>query len=947
MVKHLTKAVCSLCVFLLASSFLSAQIQTGNIYGKVSDEERTPLPGVNIKLESPRVVAQTYVSSESGEFRFLFLPPGTYKITFELAGFNRFVQENIRVIVGGNVDLNITMSLAKLEEEIMVSAVSPIVDIKKTGIASNVTQEILTNIPTARDPWVILNQLPGVQMDRVNVGGTQSGQQAGYIAGGQTSGQTVWSMDGVNITDQAATGASICYYDFDSFEEIMVSLAGNDIKQQTPGVGINLVTRRGSNVYRGSARFYKTDQAWQAHNVPADLAALGYKGDRINSIKDYGVEFGGPIIKDKLFFWGSYGIQDIKMWTILGTADDTLLEGSNFKLDYQLLSNNRVEGFISYDDKRKWGRSAGPDRPAECTWDQKGPVPIMKISDEHVFGPNLFLKAQFGYVGGGFELAPRGGVDKQPLYDEIYAMNYNTANDYYHCERPSYTAVLDGSYFLEKFLGGTHEFKFGVEYRLMPTTTLDEYSGGCWGYLEGGTSIYADIYSDYIGKFASDRYGFYLRDTFVKGRLTLNIGLRYDQEHSWNKAATRPASRFDPTIIPEFSFPAWDPGNAWKTFSPRIGATYDITGDGKTLARLNLAQYGDQMGNWLATWESFGDITLFEYFWTDDGDRIIEPSELTGYPDTPYYSYNWPVGTEPWNKIDRNLKTRLTDELIVGLDREIMEDFSVSGSFIYRKMHRDWWSQPWRDVNGDWEVDAGELITSDDFVVGQTVTYAGYSVDVYHCNYSHPGRYYITQRPDYYQRFTGVQFAFNKRLSHRWMLNGSFSWNDWRQYFPTTASYIDPTQIEFYDGQIVAPESGGSGKTRIWTNARWDIKFNGMVQLPLGFNVSGSFLAHEGYMIPERFLAGYYRPGGWGQANLLTEEWGAIRLPTLWVLDLRIEKMLKFNETTNVAVVCDIFNITNNDILLGYQEQLRSTLFGKPREIVNPRVVRLGVRLLF
>ena len=208
-----------------------------------------------------------------------------------------------------------------MQETVTVTGESPIVDTRSTTEQTTFDLETLQSIPSARDPWVMLERAPGISMDRVNVGGTQSGQQSGYISRGSATGNNKWSIDGVDITDMSATGASPIYYDFDMLQEMQVTTGGADASQQTGGVGINFVTRSGTDRFKGSGRFYITDEAFQADNVTDEVKLGGVgAGAPIQNIKDYGFEVGGPIMKDKLWYWGSYGKQDIKVGVSASTT---------------------------------------------------------------------------------------------------------------------------------------------------------------------------------------------------------------------------------------------------------------------------------------------------------------------------------------------------------------------------------------------------------------------------------------------------------------------------------------------------------------------------------------------------------------------------------------------------------------------------------------------------
>src|SRR6266487_6059611 len=293
--------VAAMCVALLAGSAL-AQFQTGNIYGKVQAKDGSVLPGVTVTLTGVGA-PQTTVTDALGNFRFISLSPGTYSIKSELAGYGNATRSGISVRVAQNADVTMTLN-PSVSESITVTAEAPLLDVRKAGTAINVTKVEMEKIPTSRDPWTILQQAPAVQIDRINVGGNQSGQQSVYNAKGADSSQNTWNMDGVNITDMGATGSSPLYFDFDSFEEMQITTGGSDPRVMTPGVQLNMVTKRGTNDFRGSARDFYTPGSYQADaDVPAEAQSYLVAANKINYVRDYGGEVGGPLWRDHIWFW--------------------------------------------------------------------------------------------------------------------------------------------------------------------------------------------------------------------------------------------------------------------------------------------------------------------------------------------------------------------------------------------------------------------------------------------------------------------------------------------------------------------------------------------------------------------------------------------------------------------------------------------------------------------
>jgi len=214
------------CAVLMAG-MLSAQERTGNIYGTVVDRDGNPLPGVTVTLTGPHSGAVKVQSSAEGRFRFPSLfPSNEYVITAELQGFKTAIQKGVIVNVNSTSEIKVTMEQGALEEQVTVVAKTPIISAKKTQITHTVNYDQLQSLPTARDPWIILQMIPAVQMDRENVGGVESGQQASFMNKGSTAGE--WTVDGMQTTDRNS-GGSPGYYDFDAFEEMNISTGQMDV----------------------------------------------------------------------------------------------------------------------------------------------------------------------------------------------------------------------------------------------------------------------------------------------------------------------------------------------------------------------------------------------------------------------------------------------------------------------------------------------------------------------------------------------------------------------------------------------------------------------------------------------------------------------------------------------------------------------------------------------
>jgi len=478
-----------------AVSGAGAQIATGNIYGTVADEQGGVLPGTDVTLTAVSIggAPRTTISDSQGQFRFLNLDAGTYKVSVSLQGFTK-VEREVIVTTGVNVNLPFTLRVSAIQENVTVTAETPVVDIKKVGTTTTLTKEELQSTPQSKDPWAMLKTVPGVIVDRVNVGGNESGQQSGYVGKGSYQADSMWNLDGVVITDTTSCGASSMYFDFDAFDEVAINTGGNDLKVQTGGVAINFVTRRGTNQFKGSARYNWDGHQLESSNLPAELVGDprlqgADKANHTDSIYDWGFDIGGPIVKDRLWFWGSYGKQDIKIVRLTQTGDETVLKNTNAKINWAATDKDQVSFFYFNGQKEKFGRSPGitGNEDDSFLWNQTSFYPesgqgflhplhgLWKFEDNHVFGPNLFVNAKYAWFGWGYGFAPRGGTDQSA------SLNFDTDQSKgswftYTARKPWHIVDVSGSSF-KSTNAGNHEFKFGFTYRRNPNYTTTRWSG--------------------------------------------------------------------------------------------------------------------------------------------------------------------------------------------------------------------------------------------------------------------------------------------------------------------------------------------------------------------------------------------------------------------------------------------------------------------------------------
>ncbi len=958
-----------------------AQLQTGNLYGTVTDDKGAALPGVTVTL-SGKAAPQVQVTNAQGQFRFLGLPPGNADLKAELEGFSTIDYPNIVINIGRNTSIEVKLSPA-VEDVITVTAESPLLDERRISTGATVSQTELEKIPTARDPWAILQSTPGVLTDRINVGGNESGQQSQYVGPGSTGDQAVWSVDGVVITDMAALGSSPAYYDFDAFEEMQVTTGGSDSTLATGGVVLNMVTKRGTNEWRGSGRFFKTDKKWQSDADYGDVEfgpnqATFKQGNRIVSVEDYGAELGGPVVKDRLWVWGSYGRQKVDLLTISDVSDFTDLKTINVKLNAQILPSNSATAFYFDSDKVKIGRNAGPTRPQETTWNQghlgKKPT-AYKLEDTHIFSSSFYLTGLYSVVNGGFELAPQGGLDITSYWDE----NLIWRNTFFLNQtlRPQKQYKADASNF---FNTGSlsHELKFGAGYRQADVTSLSRW-GGVGTIFAPGT-VFAEpsvqLSRDGGAAVRTNYTSVYGQDTLTVGNLTANIGVRYDKQDGENLARSLPANRLLPSVLPAVSVGTSDIGFSWTDITPRLGLTYALGAERKTLLRASYSRFADQLGSGTASWLNPLGSQSYAYFYTTNTgqpnftvDQIV-PGSLQGYSSNvnPYTG-----GLLQSNALDPDLSAPQTDELLLGVEHALLPEFVVGVNLTYRRQSNLLGSK--RLVFDD--ADAYSLTNINrtgrpdqrsDYVRCGTPTYPNcptgflpngdpYTAVQYFLRKdlsSRNGSYLYNSGVE--TEYKGASLVFNKRLANRWMFRGNFTYSDWTYSKVPQSDITDPTLPlggGLREGDQVLQGSGtaSGSKGGVYINSQWSYSVNGLYQIapdhPWGFNVALNLTGREGYPIP--YYVRIQLPGNENFANSyvqVTDRPDTFRVDDIHIMDARVEKEFNFSDF-GLTLGVDCFNVLNQAYVQQRQHRLRLGTTNDVREITSPRIFRLGARVSF
>jgi hypothetical protein len=982
MTKRTLGLVLALALGLLPAAW--AQSASGNIYGTVADESGAVLPGATVTLTSASLGSRNTTTGSQGDFRFLNVDNGTYTLSIAISGFAT-TKRQVIVTTGVNVNVGFNLKVASLQESVEVTDETPVVDVKKVGTATTFTKDELSKVPQGRDPWAVLNAVPGVIVDRVSIAGNEAGQQSIFVGKGAVFQDTQWSYDGVTITDVTSYGASSSYFDFESFDEVNVSTGGGDLKVQTGGLGLNFVVKRGTNAFHGSAGSYFSHNDMQSTNTPAEVEVgrlKDGKADHIEQINDYGFDLGGPIIKDKLWFWGAYNKNDIRLFRLRGSAQDkSLLKNYNAKLNWQASSKDQISLLWFRGDKLKYGRDPGYAGNNQALWDQGqffaeedcglpcGMKGLWKAEWNHTFSNDFVASAKYGFYNWGYGFDPQNGDSQDLSIDRVAGVSRGSAQKFRFL-KPWHTLNLDASYFAAG-MGGNHELKFGFGYRHNPNTSAAAWGGNSIVAVHNNddpndpTSRVAQVWRNGSVKFEGNYTSAYVGDTFTKGRLSVNAGLRWDKQTANLSPSTATANPLFPELVPDLTFDGNVPGVDWSDISPRVSATLALDESRKTVARLSYARYAGQLGPIDSQFNSpiTYNYTYLAYRWVDNNsDGFAQKDEILTGEGVLYavgINPDDPSAVSSINQIDPDYHANHDQEIIVGIERELVPNFSVGAAYTWRKGVDPVSYTPRIDSTG-------RLLTSADYIALDPVTARGLTVQPYAPDPTKTGdgARLLTNRPDYSLRYSGFEVSANKRLSNKWMLRANFSYMDWTESLDGPNAFQNPTSADINtiiqggypggagtglcgpcnDGGIVALKSYGA-KTDTYFHAKWQFSASGMYQMPGGFELGASVLGREGFPKAEIIATGL---GGDGNRRLLPA--GGLdrqRHDNFWNFDLRLAKPIKLAGSTSLNLTVDLFNVLNTDTVLQRNRQLNGDAYDQVLEVTNPRILRIGVRLQF
>ena len=938
-----------------------AQQSTGTITGRAMDSSNAALPGVAVSIGSPQMIggARQAVTDEQGLYRFTLLPAGTYTVSFSLSGFKTLNIERIDLVAGGTMTITGKLDLASLEETVTVTSQSPTIDLESAKLAVNWDQKKLDDIPYSRSLTGLIMLIPGLYATSYDVGGSSFGTGSGPAARtfGRTGGGVV-SYDGM-IWDQT-------YGDYGTYEEAQITTAAKGADAMNPGLTMNLVVKSGSNTLRGlgSANYQSGD--FQSDNVTPALLAKGYAPgvNKFTKYQDYYAEVGGPILRDRLWFYASHrdGSSGNFIPGFIKLADRqqvefyTKLQDPTGKITYQLSKNNKIEGTFQFGRKWQPYRTASRFVPLEATqnqdsWSLVGPsFKWQSILTSHsTFDASL---QRGGYWWPDIPWTPdvrkqdltttatRGAfleTDRKPRRWQ-YGATYAHFADLWGRNHEIKTGYLGWRNIQEtKNLGYPNQEQY--RYRSLAADATCAEAANYDGCFSRPDSV---LVYDYPNTTASGEWyhSGYVNDRIIFSRqLTLNVGVRYDRYSSFLPEQGNPGTGpFTTRNI--FAYKAEDNYPIYSTFVPRVSAIYDLTGEGRFALRASYGRYvGGSSGASANPGPSAADV---------NPNAIITKTYQNWDGSIPYVpvaaNLTSTTGGGVNRSIDPSLEGPFVDEYTAGFDVGLSRVLTIQ--FNYVKKHD---GQGNKRLNLALPYEAYTVSTAgiDPGRDNVTGTADDRPLVIYSVPRSFPTFGQSVERiiqltgDESRNKYDAYGVTLNKKNSNHWSFLASFN-ADYRDLRDINSR--SPNEALYGPGDSGTATGGSNTNTFRHRVPEWNyaVRLSGTYELPWGLMYGTSFIGQSGEWYGRD---AQIRDGNNTLVTVRVESHVA-RFDWVKIWDNRISKTFKTWGGQSVEGLFDLFNSLNVNTITDQTSRNGSTYL-QPTEIIAPRVFRLGVRYKF
>ena len=728
----------------LASGVASSQ----TLAGTVRDTSGAILPGVTVEASSPALIekARAAAADGNGQYQITNLPPGTYSITFTLPGFTTVVHEGVELTGSGVTSINAEMRVGALAETITVTGETPVVDLQSARQQTVMAGEIVRALPASRGYGNYLAAIPAIQATGFNTGVATSTNF--FSARGGRANEGVVQIDGMTVGSPFNGGGVSNYaYDMNNALEVQVSISGGLGEADRGAPSFNIIPKTGGNAFSGNAFASWAGQWGQSSNIDDELRALGF-ADAPALVKNWDANFslGGPIKRDRIWFfantrttgnqqetqnqYANKNVGNASAWTwardeSVRVRNATSRIVNSVRLTSQVTPRNKVGFYADYTVNCSGSsvvKDSGECRSPGNGWTASGPgigpgvattspesgtiwnapLSIMQATwTSPISNRMLFESGYSDFRARWGDVMPEGALTNLiPVTEQSTNAGVPFANYLYRgwLAQPSQWQKHVTWRSSLAYVSGGNNLKFGYQAGFMVAKTTTQVAQQLSYTFNNGTPIQL---STRVGPTrVSDRIlynGFYVQDSWTRGRLTLQGALRFETASSWapdGENGVLEAHQFGPANI----FPRTDGVTGYRDLSPRGSAVYDLFGTGKTAVKMSLGQYMQGAFSGEAYTIKNPATTLVSSInrqWTDpNGDRIAQCDFMNPQANLecgPWSNLNWgaSVATTRVNpEVLEGWGVRNNDwQFGIGIQHELAPRMSVDVTY-----NRRWWN---------------------------------------------------------------------------------------------------------------------------------------------------------------------------------------------------------------------------------------------------------------
>jgi hypothetical protein len=953
-------------VFLLLPTVASAQ---SSITGLVRDTTGAVLPGVTVEVASPVLIEKTRTGVSDGEGRYTIvdLRPGTYTVTFTLAGFNTLKREGLELPANFTATINADMPVGALEESVTVTGASPVVDVSTTQRTQVLSRDMLDSVPSARNYSGLASLMPGVRTSNTDVGGNQQMEQIYMTVHGSRQTDTTVQVDGMQLNSLMNNGQVQAYFSDAASSEVSFQTSGVGADVSTGGVRINMIPKEGGNRFSGSAFIGGTDGRWQSNNVSQELIDKGLTaGDRVGKIQDFNFSLGGPVMRDKLWFFTSW--RRIATDEVVANnfypdgsqgVEDQWIQNQMVRLTWQMTQSNKLTAYHDRYPKFKGHELGALQDPVKASmrrdpeharyytgqvkWTSTVTPRILLESGYSTNIEHLLISYQPGIRQERNSAGWFSGTRHQDILTGVLTNAGSVENGIYP-DRHALSSVMS-------YVTGSHNIKTGVQWSFGDYRLSYEANGDLYQIYQDGVPSFVTVFNTPV--YARERLnrdmGIFVQDAWTKKRLTLNAGVRFESFNAQIKAQGNQPGRFAGLREIDASLDQPD----WFDVTPRLGAAYDLFGNAKTAIKFSVNKYMAGQTTGFPARYNPNQLQTERRTWTDrdlsgrslptNGDDIAQDNEIGP-------SSNSLFGTpRSANRHDPDLQREYDWVYDAGIQHEVRRGLAVTANWFRRSAH-------------DLSVTQNTLVSLNDYTPFEIFNpLDGSPITLYNLSQS---KFQQVDRIDTNSTnsdlrnrvFNGFEFGFNSRFG-RGSAFGAYTFDrslsaNCDGSSATGATATDPNTFRFCDDRNND------------VPFRHDVKFAGSYILPWqDIQLNAAFQSYTGASRTVTWTVSRTTrypldcpapcvPNALVAPNLVQTSLAVPLiapdtqyLPRHNQLDFGVRKLFQIANMQWSGQI-DIFNMTNSGIVKTETSAFGPSL-GRPTSILQPRTLRLAAQMRF